>query len=315
MSPPSRPEAPAPKLSVVVLAYNHEPFLRQALDGVLGQDVDFAYEVIVGEDCSTDGTRAVLQEYARRYPAVLRPIYQPRNVGMGPNFQACLAACRGEYIALLEGDDYWTSPLKLRRQVAWLDAHPDFSLCFHPLADHHEDGSRPDHVARRYAKDVYTFDDFVATTEAIAGTGSLVLRHVLPTWPAWLFTVIPIDYPLVLLYAAVGKAKLLPEVMGAYRIHGGGIWSGAPAHVNIKRFVLMYEQLWRHYAQAPFAGQLRGQLYDAYLAMANEYANLGRTAEALRFVKKAVRFGAGHRHRGANSLLKTGLRVARGLTR
>ena len=305
-----------PKVNVVVLAYNHEQFIRQALDGILAQDVDFAYEVVVGEDCSTDHTRRIVQAYARRHPAIFRPVYHSSNVGVGANLRACVAACRGQYIALLDGDDYWTSPLKLRKQVAWLDGHPDYSLCFHAVMNHYEDGFLPDRVSQHYTKDVYTFEDFLASNSLLASTCSVLLRRsVLPVWPAWLFTVVNIDYPLVLLYADLGKVKLLPEVMGTYRIHRGGIFSGTPQLLNIERFVPVGEQLWRHFAPTHRAAQVQRKLYNLYLGMANAYANAGRPADAIGFIKKAVRLGAGPQHKSLPGLLKTGLRVVRGLAR
>ena len=303
---------------MVVLAYNHEQFLRQALESVLAQQMDFTYELVVGEDCSTDQTRAIVREYAARYPAIFRPIYQPHNVGMGANFQACLLACRGEYIALLEGDDYWTSTHKLHRQVSFLDAHPDFTLCFHPVADQYEDGSRPDSLPPARAQDEYSFADFLTPIYTIVSTGSLVLRHVPLAWPTWLFTVKPIDFPLVVLYAELGKAKRLPEVMGVYRIHGGGIWSGAPRHLNIQSFVRMYEQLWRHYAPTSRGPQLQAHLYDLYLTAANVFANAGYTGPAAGFLRQALRLGSGPRkpaQAGLAALAGAGLRWARSLTR
>jgi glycosyltransferase involved in cell wall biosynthesis len=304
-----------PKVSVVVLAYHHEKFLRQALAGVLGQEVDFPSEVIVGEDCSTDRTRHIVQEYEQRYPAIVKPIYHARNVGMGANFKACMEACRGQYIALLEGDDYWTSPLKLHKQVRWMDQNPDFTLCFHPVADLYEDGFHPKGEPIERQQEVYTFDDFLTPIYTIVSTGSMLLRNVLPTWPAWLFSVKPIDFALVLLYAELGKAKRLPEVMGVYRIHQGGIWSGAPRHLNIKSFLLMYEQLWRHYAPTSRAAALRRHLYDLYLTTANVYANSGYTAEASGFFKKAIRLGPSFSNDGLKNLLGASFRLARSITR
>jgi len=303
------------KVSVVVLAYNHEPFLRQALDGVLGQLVDFDYEVIVGEDCSTDQTRRIVRDYEQRYPALLKPIYHPHNVGMGANFHACLQACQGQYIALLEGDDYWTSPLKLQRQVAWLDQHPDFTICFHPVLDHYEDGSRPDAAPHRFKQDVYTFDDFLTPIYTIVSTSATMLRNVRPTWPAWLFTVKPIDFSLVLLYTELGKAKLLPEVMSAYRIHAGGIWSGTPRYLNIKSFLLMYRQLWLHYAATSHGPKLRRHLFDLYLTTANVYANSGLPAEARDLLREALRLEPARYLTDVPALLGAGLRLARSLAR
>lgn len=306
-----------PKVSVVVLAYNHEPFLRQALESVLAQQIDFSYEIIVGEDASTDGTRRIVLEYEQRYPTIFRPIYQSQNVGMGANFQACLEACRGQYVALLEGDDYWTDPQKLHRQVAWLDEHPDFSLCFHLVEDQYEDGSRPNAVPHTFARDEYQFDDLLTPIYTVVSTGAIVLRNARPTWPAWLFTVKPIDFPLVVLCAELGPVKLLPQVMGVYRIHRGGIWSGAPRHLNIKSFLLMYEQLWRHYAATPRAPTLRRHLYDLYLTTANVYANAGYPTEAAGFLQKALRLGlgSGFESRGLAGLLGAGVRLARSVVR
>ncbi len=305
-----------PKVSVVVVTYNHEKFLAQALGSILAQQVDFSYEVIVGEDCSTDRTRRVLQDFAGQHPGVIKPIYQAVNVGMGANFKACLAACRGQYIALLDGDDYWSSPRKLQRQVSWLDAHPDYSICFHPVEDQYEDGSRPNAVpANKYQKEAYDFEDFLLPIYTIANTSSLVLRHVLPAWPAWLFKANPIDYALVVLYAEVGKAKLLPEAMSVYRIHGGGIWSGTPRHLNIKHFLRMYEQLWQHYAHTARAAPVRRHLYDLYLTTANVFANSGYPAEASRFIGQAIGLGPGFISHGLGGLLGAGLRLARGFVR
>ena len=277
-----------PTISIVLLAYNHELYLRQALDSILTQETSFACEVIVGEDCSTDGTRAIVQEYAARYPDQMRPLYHARNVGMGANFQACLAQCRGRYIALLEGDDYWIDPRKLQKQVEWLEQHPDFTLCFHPVRDLGLNGVLAPADLSKYAKEEYTFADFLRPIYTIVSTGSIVLRNVLPTWPEWLFTVKPIDFPLVLLYTELGKAKLLPEAMSVYRIHASGIWSGAARHLNIKSFAEMYEQLRQHYATSLHAPLLRDHLYSLYLTSANVHANLGYSAGASKFLRRAI---------------------------
>lgn len=302
-----------PKVSVLVLAYRHEQFLRQALESVLGQVTDFEFDVVVGEDCSPDHTRRIVQEFERRYPARVRPIYHPANVGMGANLRACLAACRGQYIALLEGDDYWTSPHKLQRQVDWLDAHPDFSICFHPVQDQNEDGSPSPTPPRQYPQDEYTFEDLLLPIYTVVSTGSTMLRNVLTTWPEWLFAAKPIDFALTLLYAEHGRAKLLPEAMSAYRMHPGGIWSGTARHRNIESFLRMYEQLHRHYAGTRHAPALRRHLFDLYLTTANVHANTGHPAAAAGFVRQALRLGPGPGTplQPAAELLGAALRLAR----
>jgi len=132
------------KLSVMMITYNHERYIRQALDSVLMQEVDFPYEIVVGEDNSTDSTRAILLEYASRHPDKIRLLLHDKNVGVIRNFFATMEACRGEYIALLEGDDYWTSDQKLRTQVDSLDRHPDYAISFHNVTGHFEEGGRAD---------------------------------------------------------------------------------------------------------------------------------------------------------------------------
>jgi glycosyltransferase involved in cell wall biosynthesis len=111
------PFRPPPKVSIAMITYNHEKFIAQAMESVLAQQTDFPIELVIGEDCSTDGTREIVEQFAARYPDVIRPILHEKNVGMHRNGQAVLEACNGEYLAFLEGDDYWTNPAKLQSQV------------------------------------------------------------------------------------------------------------------------------------------------------------------------------------------------------
>src|SRR5712671_1493255 len=117
------------KLSIVMVTYNHERFIAQALSSVLAQRTNFDFEIIVAEDCSTDGTRAILMDFVRRYPGRILPLLRERNLGMVQNFREALMACRGEYVALLEGDDSWTREDKIQSQADFLDTHPDHAVC------------------------------------------------------------------------------------------------------------------------------------------------------------------------------------------
>ena len=113
------------KVSVLMITYNHENFIREAIEGVLMQKTDFPIELIIGEDCSTDGTRKIVMEYARKYPDIIRPLLPDSNLGMMKNFIETMQAATGKYIALCEGDDYWTDPYKLQKQVNILNELPD----------------------------------------------------------------------------------------------------------------------------------------------------------------------------------------------
>lgn len=120
----------APLVSVVTITYNHEPWIARTIEGVLAQEVDFPLEMVIAEDCSTDGTRAVCERYAEAHPDIIRLLPSERNLGIIPNERRAMAAARGKYIAFCEGDDYWTEPSKLQRQVDFLESHPDYSVCF-----------------------------------------------------------------------------------------------------------------------------------------------------------------------------------------
>src|SRR5688572_23850951 len=131
------------KVSVLVMTYNHARFIRQALDSVLMQRTGFDFEVLISEDCSTDGTREIVVEYARRHPHTITLLLSEANLRSNAVVTRGIDAARGEYIALLDGDDYWTSPDKLRKQAAFLDSHSECALCFHNARvqrDDHGDG-------------------------------------------------------------------------------------------------------------------------------------------------------------------------------
>lgn len=109
------------KVSVLLITYNHEPFIAQAIESVLMQRTSFDYEIVIGEDCSTDNTREVVRSYAQAHPDVIRPLFREHTMGLSANNMTALSVCRGEYVALLEGDDYWISDQKLEKQVALLE--------------------------------------------------------------------------------------------------------------------------------------------------------------------------------------------------
>ena len=122
-------------VSVVVTSYNHRLYIREAIEGVLRQKTDFPFELIIHDDCSTDGTQDIIREYERKYPGIVKPIYEVNNLYQTASWKVffdkiCLHIA-GKYVALCEGDDYWTDEEKLQRQVDFMEDHPDFSLCMH----------------------------------------------------------------------------------------------------------------------------------------------------------------------------------------
>ena len=147
-----------PMVSICCAAYNHAPYIAQALESFLAQDVPI--EILVHDDASTDGTQDILRDYARRYPDVVRPLFETENqysrgVAIDPTFNYPRA--RGKYIALCEGDDCWCDPHKLRRQVDYMEAHPDCTFCFTNGVIRDADGRAPDRPFLPYSENFFFF--------------------------------------------------------------------------------------------------------------------------------------------------------------
>lgn len=215
------------KVSVLMITYNHERFIAQALDSVLMQQVDFEYEIVVGEDCSTDSTRQILLEYQQNYPDKIRLLLQRKNLGMIGNMVETCNACRGDYIALLEGDDFWTSPQKLQKQVDLLETHPECSGCFHNVLMAQEGAPEKNRLFHNapLAKRFFSLEDIVSSH--FIPTCSTVFRaSMFAGFPDWYLEMPMGDWPLHILNTEHGPYAYLDEVMATYRIHGGGAWSG-----------------------------------------------------------------------------------------
>src|SRR6202000_1218415 len=113
-----------------------------AIEGVVNQKTNYKYRLLIGEDCSTDGSRAIIEKYAFLYPEKVFPLYHKKNVGAAENSKALFRQCKGKYIALCDGDDYWIDPLKLQKQIDFLEANPDYAICFHRVYEL-EEGKTP----------------------------------------------------------------------------------------------------------------------------------------------------------------------------
>jgi glycosyltransferase involved in cell wall biosynthesis len=246
------------KLSVCMVTYNHASYIAQAVESVLAQRTNFPIEIVVGEDCSTDGTRGVLVDLARCNSQTIRLRLAEHNQGGGPNFFGTLAECRGQYVALLEGDDFWSSPDKLQKQVEALDAHPEWAMCFHPAACMYEgDMEGPAVIPVEWEKPEATIEDLFDVN--FIPTCSVVFRNrLVAAYPSWLADLKLGDWPLHMIHAAHGNIGFLPEVMSTYRVHSNGIWSGATQAQRITGIFQMFTAV-DHY----FAGKYASEI-DAY---------------------------------------------------
>lgn len=273
------------KLSVLMLAYNHERFIAQALDSVLMQDVDFEYEIVVGDDCSMDGTRAIVHDYARRYPRHFKLLFHPTNIGMQENFLACYAACTGQYVATLEGDDFWSRNDKLRKQVHFLDAHPSFVACFHKVGQLDATTGTLTSAERGASRDTFALEDFLKFNRVY--TPSCVFRNkLIKEFPEWYRTLGMGDWPMHLLLAAYGQYKCLPEEMAIYRIHQQGVWSGKPLEWRTMKAIDMLRHIDQHYG-GKYSRQIKASIARQLFILAEDFSRVDRSS-ALKYIRQAL---------------------------
>ena len=278
--------APEVRVSVLVTTYNHEPYIARALDGVLEQVGAQPWEVIVGDDCSTDGTRAIVRDYARRYPEVVRAVLPERNLGgAGMNIWAeLLRQSRGRYIAGMDGDDYWTCPDKLRRQADYLDEHLECSMVFHNASYVFGDVPADELYNPPEQSPVLSTEELLTWCPA-ASCSPLFRRQAIHPLPEWYFRLPVGDWPLYFMAAEAGEIHYIPDVMGVYRIHPDGEYSKLTPLQQKRQLVELFEGL---------AGALPGcerarrrRLGLALVDLALEHLQRGERGEARRLLRRS----------------------------
>jgi glycosyltransferase involved in cell wall biosynthesis len=309
-----------PQVSILITAYMHERYVARALDGVLEQR-GVSFELLVGDDASTDGTRAVIEHYASAHAGLIRTLFPEHNLGHGGSalFAELLARARGPYVASLDGDDFWTSPDKLRRQVAHLDANQGCAMCFHDVLCRHEDGSQPDRPFTGLATArTFGLEDLLDGFQ-IGSCAPVFRRDAIHPLPEWYVGLPWGDAPLYVLAATQGTIDYIPDVMGVYRIHGQGMYRGLPRLSVLELQASYYERL---RVPAPYRPQLQRKLADTLVKLGLEHERLGAREAALeclaesfrvdRFDPRRLRAPRGERRRLALwALLKAPRPVAR----
>jgi glycosyltransferase involved in cell wall biosynthesis len=214
------------KVSVLVMTYNHEKFISQALESAEMQETYFEYEILISEDCSTDRTREIVLDFQKAHPERTRLLLSKQNIHSNEIVVRGIQAARGQYIALLDGDDYWTSPHKLQKQVNFLDSHPECSISFHNARIFHEaEGSEGRNWTSPNHKEISTLED-IWMGNFIGTCSTMFRRGLIGEIPGWYSDFFPItDWPLHILNAEHGKIGYIDEVMGVYRYHPGGLYS------------------------------------------------------------------------------------------
>lgn len=219
-----------PVVSIICNAYNHAKYIRDTLEGFVTQKTDFPFEILVHDDASTDDTAAIIREYEEKYPQLIKPIYQTENqysqkISVMRTFQ--LPRVQGKYVALCEGDDYWTNPLKLQKQYDFMESHPEHTMC---VCSTDWYNMRSGQIEKRGCveqdTDISLEEIILEKRGRIFQLASYFLKtEIIANYPNWR-TKFPIgDYPLAVQAALSGKVHMLAEHMCVYRYYSEGSWT------------------------------------------------------------------------------------------
>lgn len=249
------------KLSICCITYNHEKFIAQALDGFLMQKTNFDYEIVIGEDCSKDKTLEIIKSYQQQYPDRIKLLEHVSNIGVMPNFIETLKECSGKYIALCEGDDYWTDEYKLQKQVDFLEANDGYAICFTGYKIKNELQKRETVIDSPSGS--ITIEDVINENSFSTATALFASKYLDPQidwFPKMSFG----DWTLYLLilFQSKKKAYCLKEVTSVYRIHEGGIHGNLHASNNklikaYKMHIDFYRKIKTHLFKEEYSALIR----------------------------------------------------------
>ena len=271
------------RLTVLVTTFNHEAFIAQALESVLAQETAVPFQVVVIDDASTDATPGIVRGLGDRHPDRVRLAFNEVNENSNRRFREEWERCGSEYVALLDGDDYWTSPAKLQRLVDVLEERPECSICFHNAEVVPDD---PDQLA--WLNNGSDWDrplgiDDLWATNFIAGCSPVLRRSLLPRLPGW-FDDAPVgDWPLYLLCADRGSVVFVDEVMGVYRLHAGGLWTGRAEQERLSQMAAFMEEMGRYMPHHAAAARSQAARLRRALAVERRQAPL-RSPELRRWL-------------------------------
>lgn len=240
-----------PKVSILMITYNQEDYIAQAINSVLAQQTNFDVEIIIGDDCSTDRTTDVLRDYQARFPDKIKLLLHPKNLGSGGkyNFLSTLAICKGKFVALLEGDDYWTDPFKLQKQVNFLENHPECVICAHnALVMDQTSGLFIREFCSHDQREINDIEDLLERN--FLNTATVMFRNgLLVDIPEWFFSIPVTDILVFILLAQYGKIGYIDEIMSVYRIQPNGFWSRMTVQDRFTVQMQIYQTLYNYFGK------------------------------------------------------------------
>ena len=217
-----------------MVTYNHEKFIARAIQSVLDQEYDKPIELIIGDDASTDNTPQIIESIAKKYPGKINPVLRSKNIGGNRNYIDCFKKCRGTYIAVCEGDDYWTDPLKVKKQVDFLNANPSYSICF-TNTEYLDQSTGEKKLVVTSKQRTRTITDLFKGN--FIATQTVMYRNVGLDIPPDFVELKVGDWPLHILHAQFGQIGHLEESTAVYRIHENNNWSGIGSEKKVAGLV------------------------------------------------------------------------------
>ena len=242
-----------PMVSICCITYNHEKFIAHAIESFIMQQADFEFEIVVGNDCSTDGTSKVVESFLNKYPVKITLVSTKKNVGAHHNLINTLKACRGKYIALCEGDDYWTDSHKLQKQVDFLERNAEYIICCH-YTRVIDEGNNTLYVNPKPVPLIHSYHDLLAGKQEETKTATVLYRNVAEVHQLfnrpWFFKCYAGDkiFKLFATHYTGRKIYVMPEVMSCYRNHTGGVWSMIKASDRMERMISDFNLIITHFS-------------------------------------------------------------------
>ncbi len=232
-------------LSVCMLAYNHEKWISRSIEGVLMQKTNFKYRLIIAEDCSNDGTREIILSYSKMYPDLIRVFFNKNNLGLAQNFSQALTICKGKYIAICEGDDFWTDPYKLQNQVDFLENNHNCVIVSHNSTRLYEEvGTENSAVKYNYG---FQFDQRRYLAEWLTQPLTCVIRNIFCDYTYFnkdndIFCDVILFYELL----KHGYGYFMPDDMATFRVHKNALSSGLSRWQWLYNHIVMYDYLFKY---------------------------------------------------------------------
>lgn len=269
-------------VSVVMITFNQSHYIEKAIKGVISQKAAFPIQLVICDDASSDDTPEIIERWQESYPGIIEFRRNPANLGLAGNYLQALSMCKGKYVAMCDGDDYWFCPTKLQRQVDYMESHPECTLTYHRVLNYYEDTgekrlSNGGGVTRQSVTAAQLAKHNTITNMSVMYRAGLV---DLTNLPDWMRHVRLIDYPLHLMYASKGTVHYMPKPMGVYR-KSVGVWTHAAKVQRLRMALDVRIKMMRELPDYPeIVEAIRESCVDHLIAIAAE-GELGQAVSLL----------------------------------